>query len=102
MEKQNKLKKITSGVVFKFEKAGDSISGKFISYEESKMFPSSYIVKIRNPANEENNILFVSEIVISKLKDANIQPGQDIMIEFLGLVKSEKSGMEYKNYDVYA
>jgi hypothetical protein len=102
MTEQKKLKKLTSGNVFKFEKAGDSVSGKLVGYEESKMFPNSYAVKIKNPANNDNTIVFVSEIVISKLKDANIQPGQDVMIEFLGMVKSEKSGMEYKNYDVYA
>jgi hypothetical protein len=97
-----KLKKLTSGQVVKFEAAGDSISGKLVGWEESRQYPGSYALKVKNPADSDNKVVFVSEICISKLKDNNVQPGQDIMVEFLGKVKAEKSGREYNDYNVYA
>jgi hypothetical protein len=102
MAENKKLKELGSGDVIKLENAGDSISGMLISWEESRMFPGSYAVRLRNPNKEQPQVVFVSNVVIDKIKLNNIQPGQDIMIEFAGLVKSGKSGMSYKNYKVYA
>lgn len=97
-----KMQKLVSGEVVKFEKSGDSISGTFISYEESKTYPGSYAVKIKNPADERPKTVFVSGIVIDLIKTNNIQPGQSIMIEFKGKVKTKDGKKEYNNYDVYA
>jgi hypothetical protein len=101
MAENKKFKEAVSGDVVKLDKEGASVAGVLIGYEESKMFPGSYAVKLRNPAKETPFVVFVSNIVIQKIKDSNIQIGQDLMIEFTGMKKSASSGMEYKDYKVF-
>lgn len=100
-EKIKQFKQAVSGDVYKFEKIGDSISGIFISIEESKMYPNSYALKIKNPAKENPTVIFVSGIVLELIRSNNIQSGMDIMIEYAGKKKSTKSGMEYHDYKVF-
>jgi hypothetical protein len=101
VEQNKKFKEAKSGNVYKFEKEGDSISGTLISWEESRTYPNSYAVKVRNPSQEQPIVVFVSGIVIDLFKSNNIQAGMDVMIEYKGKKTSTKSGMEYNDYKVY-
>jgi len=96
-----KFKEATSGDVVKFEKVGDNISGVLIGWEESRQYPNSYAVKIKNPADEKPKVVFVSAIVIDLFKSNNITAGNDIMIQYQGKKKSQTSGMEYNDYKVF-
>jgi len=99
-KKNGKFKELKSGDVVKFTKPGESISGTFISIEESKQFANSYAVKLK--VGDDIKVVFVSNIVADMLKTNNVQPGSDLMIEFTGKKTSEKSGMDYNTYKVYA
>ena len=96
-----KFKEATSGDVVKFDKVGDSVSGILLGYEESKQYPNSYAVKIKNPAKEKPIVCFVSGIVIDLFKTNQIVSGSEIMIEYQGKKKSKSTGMEYNDYKVF-
>ena len=93
------FKKATPGDVVKFEKAGDTISGKYIGYEESKQYAKSYAVKVDTA--EGIKAVFVSGIVIDLIESNSITKGTEIIIEYLGKKKSETSGREYNTYDLH-
>ena len=97
---KKQYKKATSGDVVKLVNKGDSVSGVYLGYEESKQYTGTYAVKVKNPASESATVVFVSGIVIDLIKTNNIIPGMDIMIEFKGMGQN-KIGQEYKTYDVY-
>ncbi len=92
------FKEATSGDVFKFEKAGDSIEGVYQGYEESRQYPDSYAVRIKQ--GDEVRVVFVSGIVIDKLTANGVKAGQEINIEFLGKKQNQKKTQEYNDYKV--
>jgi len=92
------MKELTSGEIKKFEKKGDSISGIFICYQESRQYPGSYVVKLENDGNVIG--AFVSGIVVDLLTVNNVKKDTPIMVEYQGTVTSAK-GRDYKDYKVY-
>lgn len=96
-----KMQEAKSGDLVKLEKKGDSISGVLLSVEESKMYKGTYLLKIKNPADNMSKSVFVSNIVYDKILSNQIEPGNQIMIEYQGEVVSKKSGRSYKDYKVF-
>lgn len=93
------LKKIVDGNVVALE-AGQSLQGKLMKVEESRLYKGSYAVTLDTA--EGSKTVFVSNIVVDKLEKAGITTGREVKIEFLGLKKNQKGTAEYKNYEVYA
>lgn len=94
------LVEATSGDVFKFENAGDFIQGIFLGYEESKTYPGSYSVKV-SQENQKIKVVFVSGIVIDKIKANQIEPGDTIKIDYLGKRKTQDGKKDYNDYKVF-
>ena len=100
-DKQEKeWKKAESGQVFKFVKENDSVEGIYLGHEQSKMYPESFAVTLKRP-DDTIVIVFVSNIIAELLKKNQIHINQKIKIVYLGKKKSETSGMEYNNYELY-
>ncbi len=92
-------KEAVSGDVVKFEKAGDSIEGELIGYEESKQYPSSYGLKFKDKEGQIK-LIFVSGIAIDLIQSNSVKNGQQIKIEFLGKKKTQDEKKEYNTYKV--
>ena len=70
-----------------------------------------YLTRIGNQAdiitivNQENGIkysVFTNKVLQQRLEQANVKPGMEIKIEFLGKVPSKANPTwKYKNYKVY-
>ena len=87
------------GQVVKLENENDVFVGQFVSIDQSRKFPDSYALKVKD---QEGNFIvtFVSVIVLDKVRSNAIQVGQLIKLVYKGLTKSG-NGYEYKNYDLY-
>lgn len=92
--------KATSGNLIKFETPNASLSGNFLSIEESNQFSGSYLVKV---TKEDNSVyaVFVSGLVKDLLETNNIQKGHKIKIVFLGKKKTQDGKKEYNAYEVF-
>jgi hypothetical protein len=108
-EEQEKLdlpegfQRAEAGDVFKFEHSGQFIRGIFLGWEESKMYPDSYVLKFRDHHDQKNKVVFVNNIVIDKItanKDKIEEGKSEIMVTFLGLKNTKDGKYQYKDYDV--
>ena len=99
MATKPKFEKVEDGELFKFENKGDEFIGQFASIEESKKFPDSFLVKVRD--GENMKAVFVNKIVADKIFTAQVQLGHMIKIVFLGKKKNEQGTREYNNFDVF-
>lgn len=93
----SEYKEATSGDVVKFEKEGDSLEGKYVGHEESAQYKNSFALKI-DVKDKGVKVVFVSNIVIDLLKTNSIKQGQQIKVEFLGLVENQAKTFKYKDY----
>lgn len=93
------FREATSGDVVKFEKEGDSVQGTYVGYEESKQYPNSYAVRVKN--GEGIKTVFTSGIVLDLIKTNSIVAGTEIKIVFKGKKKTSDGKREYNDYKVY-
>lgn len=93
------FKQAVSGDVVKFEEAGDTLEGIYVGYEESKQYPGSFAIKVKD--GDDVKIAFASGIVIDLIKSNNIQANMDIKIVFKGMAKTKDGTKEYKTYEVF-
>lgn len=89
----------TAGNVIKLENEGDFIEGIYKGFEESKQFKESYALTVIGDDNKPQ-VAFVSGIVIDLLQRNDIKPNDRVKVVFKGMKKAEKSGREYKTYQV--
>ena len=92
--------KVTS-VQWKGENAGDAIEGVVEKFESIlTRTGKANIVTLLN--GDTKYSVFTNKVLQQKLEQANVAPGMEIKIEFLGKVQSKANpAWKYKNYKVY-
>jgi hypothetical protein len=85
--------------VVKFSEVGASLSGTFIGYEVSKMYPDSFILKVNDGASVVG--VFVNKVAIDLMKSANILQGQKIKLVYKGKIKNVKGTQSYHTYHLF-
>jgi len=92
-------KEAKSGDVIKFEKEGDSIEGIYQGHEESKKYPESFAVHIKQ--GDDIKTVFTSNILIDLLGKNGIKEGKQIKIVYDGKKKTEDGSKEYNCYRLF-
>lgn len=85
--------------IIKFEKSGDYLEGEYLDFEESRQYPGSFIIKVNTDTGLKG--VFVSGIVIDKIRNNMIKQGVLIKIEYLGKKKTQDNKREYNDYKLY-
>ena len=98
-QKTDGYKQAQSGEIIKLDTPGLIIEGIYLGYEESKQFPGSWALRIK--IVDDIKVVFVNNIVVDLIESNNIKKNQEIKLEFLGMKKAEKSGREYKDFNLY-
>jgi hypothetical protein len=97
MDKKD-FKKASAPTIVKLEKKGDIASGKFISLEESKMYPSSYALKYSEGG--ELKLTFINALARDLFVENHVQAGGEFILEHNGTAKS-KAGMDYNTFNLF-
>jgi len=91
-------KQATSGEVIKLAE-GESIEGKYIGFEESATFKNSYALKV--DTRDGIKVIFVSSIVTDLIISNNIVKGQEVKLEFVGMIENKAKTFSYKDYNLF-
>lgn len=94
-----KMKLAKDSEVTKLENENDKVEGKLISCEPSSLYPDSWALKLDTDKGLVTT--FVNVIVKQRIDENSIRHGDNIVVVYKGLKKSERTGREYKSYDVY-
>lgn len=98
MADKKDFKKASAPTIVKLEKKGDIASGKFISLEESKMYPSSYALKYME--GTELKLTFINALARDLFVENGVESGSEFILEHNGTAKS-KAGMSYNTFNLY-
>lgn len=93
--------KLDAGNVFKLENDGDSVTGYFKGIKESGMYAGSFAVDLQDTETKEIKTVFVSNIVSDIIAKNEIQKDDLICVELKEWLKSQQTGMKYKNFVVH-
>lgn len=96
---KKEFKKASAPVVVKLEKKGDVASGKFISLEESTMYPSSYALKYNE--SDVIKVAFVNSIAKDLIEENDVKKGTEFILEHNGMAEAKTSGMKYHTYTLF-
>jgi len=90
-------KEAKNGEVVKLDE-NESLQGKFISLERSKLYNDSFAFSVEN----EQGIVstFVNNIVVELVERNNIVKGQLVKLTYLGMKENESRTRSYKNYQL--
>lgn len=87
----------SSGNFFKFEQPGDTIEGVYLSQNAGQFGP---VASIRL-ADGSTAAFPIQTALRLEWEKNNIQPGTEIKVVYLGKQKNNKTGREFKAFDLY-
>ena len=77
---------------------GEIVKGKFVSLEQSKKYPDSYLLEVKKGKDVIKK--WVNNIVKDKIDQIDVPESTIIEVEFLGMKKNVKGDREYRDFRV--
>lgn len=88
---------VTKGDVFRFEKVGDTIEGKFVAVHQGQKYPDNQIYEIETPKAQ---IVTVFGTTILNQKMQKVEIGSYVRIIYKGGIPT-KRGKDAKDFAVF-